>query len=651
MRPLALSQTLRNISKMENALLRDAILRIGEVAAIEGRKVVIRMDRDKNSSDLLLDGEIVKNASVGSYLEVRKGFLSLIGKIEGERLSEAAIGKFLPELPYEKFNKNARFLVMSLVGYLNHSGRFLGGLTEMPLIGDEAFVLTTEKLHAVHNLKKDQDFHIEIAKTDLEGIPIQFPIDGLFNSHIAIFGNTGSGKSNTLAALYSAMFAKYEATKLFNERTKFLLFDFNGEFSSEDCITRKKTIYSLNTRTKNPEGIPMNFESLMGLETLSVLVEATEKTQKPFIRRALNFYKNTRNAVDFAKYFRNILRARIEAILKMANKDTAFKLLDLLEDIFENFMPEESVAELRDDLEFHSQNGTFKFLEERVYFNADPAAIKKTKYYLAVGQISSQAILEISPIGQFIIFMHFQLIQDLLRYKVQNDHVYPVINRIKSKRVNIEKIFKISEDADFWGNSNLVVINLNHVDIDMKKTIPLLVAKHLYSEHKKIKDIAPLTIIIDEAHNILSKSSFRETEEWKDYRLETFEEIIKEGRKFGVFLTLSSQRPNDISETIISQAHNFFIHQLINERDLQTIGNAVSYIDKITETAIPTLPVGTCIFSGIATPMPLRVHIDELPDAKKPRSKTVQFSEILAPTAVPKNNKKNNLGRKVKKRK
>ena len=94
-------------------------------------------------------------------------------------------------------------------------------------------------------------------------------------------------------------------------------------------------------------------------------------------------------------------------------------------------------------------------------------------------------------------------------------------------------------------------------------------------------------------------------------------------------MTIASQRPNDISDTIISQAHNYFIHQLINERDLQTIGNTISYIDKITEEAIPTLPIGSCIFSGITTPMPIRISIDELPDNKKPDSSTIKFEKLL----------------------
>ena len=212
---------------------------------------------------------------------------------------------------------------------------------------------------------------------------------------------------------------------------------------------------------------------------------------------------------------------------------------------------------------------------------------------------------------------------------MQNDHIYPVINRYKAKENSISKVFKVGTQEEFWGGLNCVVINLRDVNLDMRKTIPLMLAKHIYDVHKKKNNEQTLSLIIDEAHNILSKTSFRETEDWKDYRLETFEEIIKEGRKFGMFITISSQRPNDISETIISQAHNYFIHQLINERDLKTIGSAVSYIDKLSEESIPTLSVGTCIFSGIATPMPLKIKIDELPPENKPDSHTLKYKDLM----------------------
>lgn len=110
---------------------------------------------------------------------------------------------------------------------------------------------------------------------------------------------------------------------------------------------------------------------------------------------------------------------------------------------------------------------------------------------------------------------------------------------------------------------------------------------------------------------------------------ETFEEIIKEGRKFGVFITISSQRPNDISSTIISQAHNYFIHRLINQNDLYAIEKSVSYIDRLTEESIPTLSTGTCIFSGVVCPMPLKLRVAELPTEEKPKSNTISFNDLI----------------------
>jgi hypothetical protein len=104
-----------------------------------------------------------------------------------------------------------------------------------------------------------------------------------------------------------------------------------------------------------------------------------------------------------------------------------------------------------------------------------------------------------------------------------------------------------------------------------------------YDDEKKVEndDNNYLNLIVDEAHNILSEQSERESEHWRDYRLETFEEIMKEGRKFGVFLTIASQRPADISPTIISQLHNYFVHRLINNEDIRAVEKTISYLDKV----------------------------------------------------------------------
>jgi len=614
---------------MNELLVRDAVLRIGEVSGIDGRKVYISIDKNKNSSDLLFDGEIIKNVSVGGYVEIRKGFLSIIGKADGENLREDNYRQKDAADEYQDIDKNKRILTISLSGYIGPDGRFAGGIKELPLIGNEAYILTDEKIHKIHNLlKSSSSSSISIAKTAIEEVPVDLPIDGLFNSHIAIFGNTGSGKSNTLAFMYQELFSVLGEKELFKENCRFLLLDFNGEYKKTSCITSKKTVYNLSTRRRADDAIPVSIDELLDVETLSVLVEATEKTQKPFLRRTLRFYKNAKGKDNYHAYLKAILQNKIKGILQMASKDVAFKLLDYMEEILGAFITEEERRDLQSDIDFHNKNTTFYNRNTDAYFKTNVEAIEDTKLYKAIEKVTPNELNRISALGHFHLFLHLQLVGDLFQYKVQNDHIYPVINRFRAKQQSIERTFKVSNDPNFWGDHNFVVVNLRGVNLDMRKTIPLLLAKNVYNAHKKEGNKKTLNIIVDEAHNILSKASFRETDEWKDYRLETFEEIIKEGRKFGVFMTIASQRPNDISETIISQAHNYFIHQLINQKDLLTIGKAVSYIDKITEESIPTLSVGTCIFSGVATPMPLKLRIDELPDEQKPDSHTLGFEDV-----------------------
>jgi len=572
-----MSKTLSSVDAV-----RDAVLRIGTVSGIDGRKVHIAVDKNKNSSSLLLGGDIIKNVSVGAYVEIRKGYLSIIGKAEGETLREEVMAGKSDTSEYRSLDRNRRYLTVSLSGYIGVDGRFRGGIKELPLIGNEAYVLTDDKIHEIHNLLRAGAITgICIARTEIEEVPVKLPIDGLFNSHIAIFGNTGSGKSNTLASMYREMVRELSSSQQFHENCRFLLLDFNGEYENPDCITTEKTVYRLTTGEKVGERIPISRDDLLDAETLSVLVEATEKTQKPFLKRALRAFSKAKGADDYASYLRAILKNRVKDILQMASKDVALRLLDYIEEALRQMIPEEDGLDTRSDIEFHSSSWTFKLRGADTYFNKNPEAIEDTKLYAAIEKVTAEGLSKLSELDDFYIFLHLKLVDDLYQYRVQNDHIYPVINRFRSKKRSIERTFEVCGEPDFWGGNNFVVVSLRNVNLDMRKTIPLLLAKNAYNAHKKEKNTKTLNIIVDEAHNILSRASFRETEEWKDYRLETFEEIIKEGRKFGVFMTIASQRPNDISETIISQAHNYFIHQLINQRDLLAVSKSVSYIDKV----------------------------------------------------------------------
>lgn len=122
--------------------------------------------------------------------------------------------------------------------------------------------------------------------------------------------------------------------------------------------------------------------------------------------------------------------------------------------------------------------------------------------------------------------------------------------------------------------------------------------------------------------------SNRESESWKDYRLELFEEIIKEGRKFGFYLTLSSQRPADISATIMSQIHNFFIHRLVNDRDLLLLDNSISTLDSLSRSMIPNLSKGCAVITGTSFDLPMVVQFKRLAKEHQPDSGDVDLSEL-----------------------
>ncbi len=345
----------------------------------------------------------------------------------------------------------------------------------------------------------------------------------------------------------------------------------------------------------------MNDDALLNIEVLSILADATEKTQKPFLSRAVKFYRKVIDGDDGdpSAYLKNVLRGRVREVLQMSDKLRAFLILDYFREILPSENAEGNPVDIASDLDWHNTCSEFRIRPNGAFLAQNPASIPGTVLYQHVDTFR----LGDSLLSTLIVFLYLQLIYDLLANRAQNEHIAPVINRLKAKKGDIDKIFDMDSDAPFW-QRNVVVVSLSDVNLEMKKTLPLLLAKKLYREQKETGQGGCLSIVIDEAHNILSTESFREAESWKDYRLETFEEIIKEGRKFGVFVTIASQRPNDISPTITSQAHNYFIHRLLNERDLNAIASAVSYIDRVTEESIPTLPTGTCIFSGIASQIP-----------------------------------------------
>ena len=612
----------------DDYLLKKSIFRIGEVSSVDGREVSVRVDQEKNRSHILYRGELLSNVSVGGYVKLIKGFNSLIGKIEKEYIKEDKSTSQSPEYtqPEERF---IRFLSVKMLGYFS-GDKYRKGIKELPLIGNGCILLDAEEYQKIHSFAQEGECTIRLGAlmTD-ERVSIDVSVDRLFASHIGIFGNTGSGKSHTLATLYKNLFQEFGDQSAFQKNARFILFDFNGEYANATTITPLKKVYNLSTKSDPADRIQLSSEDILTPELFFILASATEKTQQPFIRRALKLYKKVQEADFPLEYTKRILRSKLKQILKLSNWALADLTLGYLESILDH------QDNLRSNLGWNSTHSCFYAYSEQsstTFYANNPnfeSVVPETKFYQAI-----QSMEEDEDFLSWITkFLYIQLIDDVLSNRAQNEHVAPAINKLKSLSKEFSRVFSISTNGgntSLWEEGKpLAVINMSKVSVSMKKLIPLLLSYKYYQEHKNKKSdvvTSSLNIIIDEAHNILSYDSTRESQEWKDFRLETFEEIIKEGRKFGVFLTIASQRPSDISATIISQLHNYLIHRLINNRDLEMVEKAIAYLDKISIESLPILPAGACVLSGIIADLPLILQVDRLSEEEQPESQTIALT-------------------------
>lgn len=624
----------KNNFDLQDQLVNNSVFTIGSVFSVKGKDIIVKVNKDKNLPHLFFNGRTIKNVSVGlsNYIKIIKGFTEIICKVEGEYLEE---DKYQTSKKYtNEKQKINRFLNVSVFGFYDNDQKFQHGIKEMPLIGGECRLLSRDEFEVLHQLSDKDELSIHLGSLiDEETQDIFISVSKLFAGHIGIFGNTGSGKSNTLAKMYTELFKLKGLGNNFKNKSKFILIDFNGEYSNDSndkILADSKIVYRLRTKDDAGSKYPILKSEIEKLELLSILLDATEKTQQPFLHRAIDRdWFDTENE-NHSKEVQNI-NQKLKDILIMKDKNFNVPFLKKYIKDFEQLgFTIVNDGKNIDDLKYHG-NDNCAFYYTNSSSKATYADTHEGDFIGVSGYFNasiSKALNDLQKI-QFKILDQYYF--EILNGYANQEHISPLIGRLKKRFDMLNKVFDIKDSLAEETSSNIQIVDLKNVNLEIKKVIPLLICKTNYDDQKNKRDTDKqnsLNIIIDEAHNILSENSSRESESWKDYRLETFEEIIKEGRKFGVFLTIASQRPSDISPTIISQLHNYFIHRLMNENDLKSINKAVSYLDKLSFDSISNLSTGCCFIAGQMTQFPLSVKVKLLSKNERPQSETINLNNL-----------------------
>ena len=583
---------------------------VGEVISVSGIRISLRIFDDSSQETIFYEGVKYRGVSLREHISIQRGFIDIVCLVEGEYLDERRMDADAEKTQY------IRKVDVRPIGYIVDD-KFFEGVKYMPMIRDKASLLSERMVGKIYGTEGTTSFSIGTMLK--ENVSINLPWTRIFNSHLGIFGNTGSGKSNTLAKLYTTLFNEKLAG--LKSKSQFVIIDFNGEYVEDQILPAKQKKITILDSKKAKHKFKIEASHFWDAETLSLLFQATTNTQQPFLRRVLTGKERFKD-VPLERYIEKALE---RAFSSGEPKPDALEISREIARIID-------CEELQDHLKGITYNGKNKYFRaaEGHYYDSDSGGFAAFMKPLLDEHVD---VDDLDQFTELILRCYLQLCSDVVLGYAQYEHIQPVLSRAKSSITALRNVLEIVDGPP--PTHLLQVISLKKCKNEIKKILPLLIAKNFYTSHKDNENLKSpptrtLHLIIDEAHNILSEQSTREHEIWKDYRLELFEEIIKEGRKYGVYLTLSSQRPADISPTIVSQIHNFFIHRLVNERDLMLLDNTISTLDSSSKALIPTLAKGCCVVTGTAFELPMILKIDPLLKVHRPSSDDVNLEELWA---------------------
>ncbi len=608
---------------------------IGKLVSISQRGIVAEMYESLGNYINTTDG-IRFVGEVGSYVSIYDIGRTIIGEITGVEEKPALTSK-----PMSKPN-SSRQLNINLIGEII-SNKFFFGVSKMPLIFSEVNIISENDLITMLEVSDDEEIVSEDegstrAKLLPIGSSVIFPdysvkvnIDRFFGFHFAVFGNTGAGKSNTVATILQHIFLK---TNYSARGAKFVIIDSNGEyaqaFSSITAVNPqiqvKCLIASESSEQVNRLEIPV---WSLTADDWAILLHATEKTQIPILKRAIDLARSFFDPDNHDDDVKNhILASTVLGIIN--SSDTSASKSDKVKGVLTTFKTDainldvviDGTTTLRKAITmnygaFTNEEATIKFVQAFIKNDlADSLAVAKQVTYTmqqfleAVqfatfyeGSISSQRIQEYTS----TLITRLQALNDGIQGKILT----------KTEFVSIESYVN-----DLLGEHQIVNIDISLLDDSSAEVVTKVLAKLLLDHLKRMdsKAAMPINFIIEEAHRFVRNES-----NYGVLGYNIFERIAKEGRKFGLLMGISSQRPSELSKTVVSQCSNFIIHRVQNPDDLQYIAKMVPYVNQGMIDRLTYLQTGHALVFGTAINLPTLTKFEQA--SPKPDSDNAKISE------------------------
>lgn len=667
---------------------------IGHIVTVDSLSVFVRLD--DNLKSLYKSGyeEIYPVARINSYIIIPIGadrIVALVDRVMNREETDLTKNRgsiFLTE--------SNRYLSATMIGTIEN-GRYIQGVYNYPVLDNPVWYVTRRDLDIIFDQKESDveisfkdDYYLPIGKSPaFPDYQVKINPDKMFGKHVAILGNTGSGKSCTLTSILQSMFQYvYKGKKL--QSAHIVVFDTNGEYKEAFNLDEK---HKVNPFCINEDGLRVPYW-FMNFDDMDYLFEPTTGTQAPILKRALGLAKSKVNpatasfigkadisliksyAADLCGTDTNVKKALLERSEFIKKKLKEYK--DGGNVTFDLSRLCECAALLNEAKGSLTTNGTFingainydKLSKGLAIFQEELSKYEQSiqesvsaenrnvdiPLYYSFNELLSEyidgAIREQSVatdrlneyISTLLLRMRsyvddIRLAEPLMldKQKDINDALVQFLAFVLGDYCKIYNKEKYRESVYYSYYSQatkreektcnqITIIDMSLLPFQVLETITGLVGRmileFLSRFDKDERGSVPVVIALEEAQNYIPEVNRKDRE---SISKRVFERIAREGRKYGLSLVVSSQRPSELSKTVLSQCNSFIVHRIQNPDDQSYIRKLVSSANSEILNQLPSLPQQHVIIMGdcVRTPIVARMN-DANP---RPNSNNPSFVE------------------------
>ncbi|WP_366655328.1 ATP-binding protein [Fodinicurvata sp. EGI_FJ10296] len=648
---------------------------IGKIISVAADRLVVEMHAGTDNFTVVGFDDVHYVARLGSFLMVPVQAEYVVVEVTG--LRERDVGG--PSNADGDLDKaaSAKYLDVVPVGMLpqDENERFRFGVSVFPSLYADALYALDAELDRVF----ETDAPIEpapkmggIPPTPLEatryraltigtsvvfdGYDVKVRIDDFFGGHSAVLGNTGSGKSCTVASILQSIFEKPD--EHLARGATFVVFDVNGEYSqalsplaNEHGIGVARLVLD-GSAAEDRFRLPHWF---LDQSEWELLLKASERTQVPILRTALGLATlfSNKSSGELEDLKNHILATCLSQILReesgspskhdrMVGLLNRFSTRDINNKRIENFIRIDwgKLIDPQGLIEFLTGgSGGGGFLIEGLKLpNYDNSPFD----FAVLGEALDLAILYEEAHGNRQIrdycsqmLTRFKSLEERPEYEFLR-HGVRGESETKSIDVFLEKLLGLNRHGHMWSKCcQIIIVDMNSVEDEVVELVGSVLARMIFQLLRRAEPRSrfPVHLLLEEAHRYIAETPSR-------YSIDAtriYERIAKEGRKYGLFLLVASQRPSELSKTVLSQCSNFVIHRIQNPDDLSQIRQMTPFISDSVLKRLPSLPKQHALVFGTSVNLPTTFCVREaspLPMSDDARIRDLWFHEGGRPAHI-----------------